>query len=84
MRPAVCHIQPELLEQDNAAPHCHCDVQRPVQCWGWEVLVHPCYSPGLVHVIIGCLYVWDSHVQGKQFESEDCTNTAVTASLHHL
>jgi hypothetical protein len=23
-------------------------------------------------------------VQGKQFESEDCNNIAVTASLHHL
>jgi hypothetical protein len=45
--------QPELLEHGdtllyaNTTPHCHHNVQKLVQSWGWEVLAHPSYSPDL-------------------------------------
>jgi histone-lysine N-methyltransferase SETMAR len=63
VRSALRRKQTELLEhgaillQDNAAPHCHRDVQNLVQHWGWEVLAHPPYSPDLAPVIIGCFHV---------------------------
>jgi hypothetical protein len=62
VRPALRRKQPELLEcgvillQDNATPHNHY-VQNLAQCWGWEVLAHPLYSPDLPHAIIGWLHV---------------------------
>jgi len=54
VRAALCHTQSELLEcgvillQDNATPYHHRDVQNLVQCWGWELLAHPPYSPDLM------------------------------------
>jgi len=53
VRPALHCQQPELFEHgvtlshENSTPHHHHDVQNVVQCWGWEVLAYPPYSPNL-------------------------------------
>jgi len=49
VRPALHCQQPELFEHggENSTPHHHHDGQNGVQCWGWEILVHPAYSPDL-------------------------------------
>jgi hypothetical protein len=86
-RRAVRLKQPELLQrgvvllQDNSRYHSHRDVQTLVQNWGWEVLAHPPYSPGLASCLFASV---NEHLRGKQFESWDDVNTAVTASLYRL
>jgi hypothetical protein len=86
VKPAVCPKQPELLEhgvislQENATPHCHNDVQNLVQHWGWEVLAHPCCCPHLAMCDYWLFEHVKAHIQGKQSESEDDINTAVTVS----
>jgi hypothetical protein len=53
VRPALHCQQPALFEHDVtlsheiSTPHYHHDVQNVVQCWGWEVLAYPPYSPNL-------------------------------------
>jgi len=90
VRPAVCHKQPELLEHGAIFTRTMQQLIAIVMCkiWCsvgagrcWYILASLQISH---HVIIGCLYMWDNHVQGKRFESEDCINTAVTASLCRL
>jgi transposase len=72
-----------ILLQDNATPHHHRDVQNLVQCWGWEVMAHPPYCPDLAPCDCWLFSRVKEHLWGKQFESEDNINTAVTASLKH-
>jgi histone-lysine N-methyltransferase SETMAR len=90
VRPALHCKQPELLEhgvtllQDKATPHRHHDVQNLVQCWGWEVLAHPPYSPDLPPGDYWLFAHVKEHLRGKRFESEDDINTAVTAFLNNL
>jgi len=53
VRPALHCQQPELFEHgvsvfhENSTPRHQHDVQNGVQCWGWEILAHPAYSPDL-------------------------------------
>jgi histone-lysine N-methyltransferase SETMAR len=90
VRKALCHKQPELLErgaillQDNATPHRHHDVQNLVQRSGWEVLAHPPYSPDLAPCGYWLFSRVKKHLRGKRFQSEEDTNTAVTASLRRV
>jgi transposase len=87
VRKALCRKQPELLErgaillQDNATPDRHHDVQNLVQCWGWEALAYPPYSPDLAPCDYWLFSRVKKHLRGKRFQSEDDINTAVTASL---
>ena len=88
-RPAVRHKQPELLEhgvillKDSAAPHHH-DVRNLLYRRGWNVLAHAPYSPDLAPCDYWLFARVKEHLQGKRFESDDDSNTAVTASLHCL
>jgi transposase len=90
VRKALCRKQPELLErgaillQDNATPHRHHDVLNLVQRWGWEVLAYPPYSPDLAPCDYWLFSRVKKHLRGKQFQSEDDINTAVTASLRRV
>jgi hypothetical protein len=36
-----------IVFHKNSTPRQHHDVQNVVQCWGWEVLAKPPYSPDL-------------------------------------
>jgi hypothetical protein len=71
VRPAVRRKQPELLEhnvillQENATPHCHCDLQNLVQRWGWEVLAHPRCCPHLAPCDCWLFARVKEHIQGK-------------------
>jgi len=82
MRPAVCHKQPELLEHGVIFTRTMQHLIAIVMCKIWcSVGAGRCWyilaTLQISHlVVIGCLYVWDSRVQGKRFESEDCINTA--------
>jgi hypothetical protein len=72
-----------MLLQANATSHHHY-VQNLAQCWGWEVLALPSYSPDLAlcnYWLVACV---KEHLWGEQFESGEDTNTAVTASLRNL
>lgn len=81
---------PEMLEQgaillqDNSAPHHHCDVQILAQCWDWEVVAHPSYSPDLALYDYQLFECVKGHLQSKQFELRDSINTAVTTSSHRM
>jgi hypothetical protein len=87
---ALHHKLPELLElgiillQDNATPLHHCDVQNFMQCWGWDVLAHPPFSPDLAPCDYWLLTHVKEYLWGKWFKLEDDANIAVTATLHHL
>ena len=89
VRPAVCHKHPEVLEcgviflQDNTTPHHHHDLQNLVQK-GWEVLACPPSSPDLVLCDYRLVAYVKEHLWDKRFELEHNSNTAVTASLHHI
>jgi hypothetical protein len=74
-----------ILLQDNATPYHQCDVQNLVERWGWKMLGHGPNSPNLAPCIDFWLFAHvKQHLRGKQFESEDDINTAVTASLYRL
>lgn len=78
----LCHKKPQLLEhgiillQDNATPLRHCDVQNLVQCWGWDVLAHPPYSPDIAQCDDWLLTHVKEYLWGKQFELKDDVNIA--------
>ena len=82
VRSAVDCKQPEWLEycvsllQNNATPHHHCDVQNLMWSWGWGVGT---FSLLFRFCIDYCSC--ERSFAGKQFESVDDMNTAVSASF---
>lgn len=90
VRPACRCKQPELLEsgvilvQENATPHCQCDVQNLVKHWGWNIWAHPPYSPNLTPWYYWLFACVKEELWGKSFESEDDIKSAITASLYCL
>jgi hypothetical protein len=59
-------------------------VQNLAQRWGWEVLAHPPYTPGLVPCDYWLLARVKENFLGIRYESEDDINIAVTVSLHRM
>ena len=70
------HEDGPILLHDNAAPHRCKMVQEALCSWGWEILLHPPYSPDLSPCDFFLFPRIKEHMRGKRFSTEDEVNGA--------
>jgi len=78
-RPALANRRSIVFHQDNARPHTSIVTRQKLRELGWEVLMHPPYSPGLHRVITICSCPWRTRLLVQNSRQErlvniDCLN----------
>jgi histone-lysine N-methyltransferase SETMAR len=65
-----------LLLRDSARPHSAAATVNIMNSWGWEILPHPLYSPGLAPLDFHLVFPkMKKHLRGQRFHSnEDVQN----------
>jgi transposase len=64
-----------LLLHDNARPHSAAATVNIFNSWGWEILPHPPYSPGLAPPDFLLFPKMNNHLRGQRVHSnEDVQN----------
>ena len=80
LKAALNEKHPELLNrkhiifrQDNVRPHVSLTTRQKLLQLGWEVLIHPLYSPGIASSDFHLFWSLRNSLNGKYFNSlEDC------------
>lgn len=70
-----------VFHQDNARPHTAARTMAKIEELGWELLVHPPYSPDLAPSDFHLFGPLKSHMRGKNFDSDAAVIEAVSEWL---
>ncbi|GFV13861.1 histone-lysine N-methyltransferase SETMAR [Trichonephila clavipes] len=74
-RPELANRRSVVLHQDNARPHASIVTRQKPWELGWEVLMHPPYSPDLAPSDYHLFLALQNFLSDKKLESkEDCAN----------
>ena len=72
-RPELINRKCRLFHQDNARPHVSLMTRQKLLQLGWEVLIHPLYSPDIAPSGFHLFRSLQNSLNGKNFSSlEDC------------
>ena len=67
-----------VFHQDNARPHTAARTMAKIEELGWELLVHPSYSPDLAPSDFHLFGPLKSHLRGNHFDSDAAVIDAVS------
>lgn len=74
-RPSLANKKGIVFQQDNARPHTSISTRQKIQELGWEVLMHPPYSPDLAPSDYHLFLAMGNDFAGENFASrETCEN----------
>ena len=72
-RPEIVKRKCTIFHQDNARPHVSLMTRQKLFQLGWEVLIHPLYSPDIASLDFHLFQSSQNTLNGKNFNSlEDC------------
>ena len=72
-RPELVNRKRIIFHQDNSKPHVSLMTRQKLLQLGWEVLIHPPYSPGTAPSDFHLFQSLQNSLKGKNFHSlEDC------------
>ena len=72
-RPELVNRKRIIFHQDNAKPHVSLMTRQKLLQLGWEVLIHPPYSPDIAPSVFHLFRSLQNSLNGKNFNSlEDC------------
>lgn len=81
IRPALVNRKGVILQHDNARPHIARVTQQKIQKLGWEVLLHPPYSPDIAPSDYHLFRSLKNHLSGKEFENEEVVIQEITSYI---
>ena len=71
--PELVNRKHKIFHQDNARPNVSLMTRQKLLQLGWEVLIHPLYSPDIVTLDFHLFQSLQNSLNGKNFNSlEDC------------
>ncbi|GFU35799.1 histone-lysine N-methyltransferase SETMAR [Trichonephila clavipes] len=77
-RPELANRKGVVFHQDNARPHTSVVTRQKLWTLGWEVLMHPPYSPDLAPSDYYLFLALQNFLSDKKFRSrEDCENRSL-------
>ena len=70
-RPELATRKGVIFHEDNARPHTYLVTRKKLLELGWEVMHHPPYSPDLAPSDYYLFRVFQNHLNGKTFDSNE-------------
>ena len=76
-RPAMFNRKDIILHHDNARPHAALGTRQKIAELGWEILLHPPYSPDLAPSDYHLFLSLQNFLKGKKFKNEEDVKQAL-------
>ena len=80
-RPELVNRKGVIFHQDNARPHTSLATRQKLMDIGWELMLHPPYSPDLAPSDYHLFRSLDNSLRGKTFNDDDAVKSHLTQFL---
>ena len=80
-RPELVNRKGVIFHQDNARPHTSLATRQKLMDIGWDLMLHPPYSPDLAPSDYHLFRSLDNSLRGKTFNDDDAVKSHLTQFL---